>query len=301
MKVAAKDPDPPVREFFPPVRRSGLRVGLAVAIPLVVLVPLCVLVAVVLGMSAINYTVGDGALTVRSGDLIAGERSIRLADVTQVRVVNVHHGRRTSGTALPGYCTGKFSYPDLGGVWQATDCSVRTLLVTSTGGQAPVLISPPDPDGFGAAVLGGVATSITLPPPQTGGLRVIVLVVGGAGLVSGLMVSALLILGPARMRYRVGGGTLEVRTMFGRQSWPLAGARARAYTPEKLRRMIGTAAPGYYTGRFREAGQTARVYTTEVDRVVLFEGEDRVLLSPEDRVAFLRALEEEGATVTHHA
>jgi hypothetical protein len=99
----------------------------------------------------------------------------------------------------------------------------------------------------------------------------------------------------------VGDGAFEVRTLFGRKRWPTKGARAKDYSPSRLWRVAGTAVPGYYTGVYRESGETTRVYATDVQRVVLFEGEQRVLVSPEDRVGFLRALEEEGVDVQHHA
>ena len=60
-------------------------------------------------------------------------------------------------------------------------------------------------------------------------------------------------------------------------------------------------APGYRTGRYREAGQPTSIYATEMETVLLFEGEARVMLSPEDRVEMLRALEAEGATIERHA
>ncbi len=290
-----------MREFSPPVRPSALRVVLAVVFPLIVLGLLGGLFAVVFGLTPVRYTIDDGALVVHSGELLAGKRTLPLADIKEARVVTARGGRRIAGTALPGHCTGIFSYPDFGSVWQATHCGANAVLVTSAPGERPVLITPPDPALFVAALHAGTPTSITLPPPDTGPVRTVLLLFGGAGVVTVLMVSAVLLLGPSQMRYRVGDGVLEVRTLFGRQSWPIAGAHARAHTPEKLRRVAGTAAPGYYTGRFRESGQGTRVYATEVERVVLFEGADRVILSPEDRVAFLRALEEEGATVKHHA
>jgi hypothetical protein len=290
-----------MREFAPPIQPSLVRVVLAIVFPLIVLVPVGGLLALVFGMTQVAYTIGGGSLVVQSGDIFAGERTVRLADVTEARVVTLHGGRRTAGTALPGYCAGRFSYPDLGSVWQATNCGGHAVLVRASGADLPVLISPPDPGGFVEALHAGAPTSITLPPPDKGRLRTLALVFGLAGSVAVLMVSGVMLLGPSRMRYLVGNGTFEVRTLFGRQSWPTAGARARTYTPERLWRVAGTAAPGYYTGRFRESGQGTRVYATDVKRVVLFEGVDRVFVSPEDRVALLRALEEEGVTIERHA
>jgi hypothetical protein len=111
------------------------------------------------------------------------------------------------------------------------------------------------------------------------------------------MVAALMILGPSRMRYLVGDGAFEVRTLFGRQSWPTAGARARGHTPARLWRVAGSGMPGYYTGRFREGGEGVRVYATDLTRVILFEGPDRVMVSPEDRAGFLEALRAEGVEI----
>lgn len=290
-----------MREFRPPVRPSAFRVGLGLLLPIIVLLPMGALLALVLGMTEASYTIANGALVVRSGDLFAGERTVRLADMTEARVVLLHGGRRTAGTALPGFCAGRFSYPDLGAVWQVTDCSRRVLLVRGPEGTLPILITPPDPEGFANKLRSGAETVVTLPPPDKGPFRILLLVIAPAGIVTAILASALLLLGPSRMRYLVGDGAFEVRTIFGRKRWPTAGARAKAHTPERLWRVAGAGAPGYYTGIFRESGQTTRVYATDVERVVLFEGAQRVLVSPEDRVALLRALEEEGVEIERHA
>src|SRR5262245_44361145 len=61
--------DAPMREFRPPVRPSVVRVALAVLIPVVVIVPMVALLALTLGMTQASYTIADGALVVKSGDL----------------------------------------------------------------------------------------------------------------------------------------------------------------------------------------------------------------------------------------
>jgi len=286
-----------MREFSPPVRPSKLRVVLAVALPLLVLIPIGGLLAILLGQSPATYTIADGALTVRTGDFFTGTRTVRLAEVSDARVAPLSGGRRVAGTALPGFCGGRFRYPDLGTVWQATTCSRVGVVIRTTSGDVPVVISPPDPEVFIERLHAGTATQVTLPAPDKGPLWVLLTVVGLGSLIAGVLVGAVLLLGPGKMRYRVGDGALEVVTLFGRQSWPTRGARAREYTPQRLLRVAGTAAPGYYTGRFRESGQAARVYATELGRVVLFEGEARVLVSPEDRATFLQALADAGVTV----
>jgi hypothetical protein len=290
-----------MREFRPPVRPSLFRTAMAVILPIVVLLPMGALAAIAFGLSSPSYTIAGGTLVIHSGDLFSGDRTVRLASLTDARATALHGGRRTAGTALPGLCTGRFWYPDLGNVWQVTNCGRRGVILRAAGEERPIVLSPPDPEAFLAAVNAGADMVVTLPPPDPGPLRVMAMVLPPVLLVIVLMTSAVLLLGPGRMRYRVGGGTLEVRTLFGRKSWPIAGATAKGYTPARLWRVGGTAAPGYYTGLYREAGQTTRVYATEISRVLLFEGPARVMLSPEDRVAMLRALEEEGATVVHHA
>src|SRR6185295_16571829 len=105
-------------------------------------------------------------------------------------------------------------------------------------------LSPPDVEGFLERLHAGTPTSITLPPPNASPLRTLLLVVVPVSMVSSLMLAALLLLGPSRMRYLVGDGAFEVRTLFGRKRWPTAGARARGHTPSGLRRVAGSAAPG---------------------------------------------------------
>ena len=233
-----------MREFRPPVRPSKLRIALAIVLPLIALVPLGGVAAVLLGTSPASYSIGDGALVVRSGDLFSGSRTIRLTDVTEARVVSLVSGRRVAGTALPGFCAGRFAYPDLGTVWQVTTCGRVGVLVQSQGEERPTVISPADPQTFVNAVRAGTPTEVTLPPPQKGPVLAIALAVVPIVAISVLMVTALMLFGPKRMRYWVGNGRLEVQTLFGRSSWPTAGARARPYVPSRLLRVAGTAAPG---------------------------------------------------------
>jgi hypothetical protein len=259
------------------------------------------LLALVLGASPSSYTISNGTLIVRSGDWFAGTRMVRLADVTDVRIVSLHGGHRVAGTAMPGYCTGRFSYPDLGSVWQVTRCGPNGVLVEAASEPSPIVIAPDNPSDFVARIRAGTETAIVLPSPDLGPTRVILAVLAIAAFASSAALFALLFFGPSAMRYRVGDGVLEVYTLFGRKRWSIPGAHAKGHTPVKLRRLAGIAVPGYHTGLYRESGATTRVYATDLARVVLFDGPARVILSPKDRVEMLRALEAEGAHVLHHA
>jgi hypothetical protein len=288
-----------MREFRPPVRPSVVRIVLAMVIAAAALVPTGLLLRVVTGMSQVSYAIEAGALTVRSGDPTWGNRTVRLADVTDVRVTDLRGGRRTSGTALPGYCAGHFSYEGLGGVWQATNCAGRAIVVRSRDVGTPVLvITPPDLERFQAALAAGTDTIVTLPPPDKGPLTLIAWISAPVALIATLMIGSLLLFGPSRMRYLVGGGALEVRTIFGKKRIELAGVHARPHVPSRLWRIAGSAMPGYFTGLFREEGKNTRVYATDLTRTVLIvSGDARVIVSPESREAFLGALEEQGASV----
>jgi hypothetical protein len=286
-----------MREFRPPVRPSVFRVVLGLVIPFIIAVPVALLVVLAVPTEGPRYTITGGVLTVSSGERWSSPRSVRVADLTTVRAVDLGGGKRRAGTSLPGLCAGHFAYPDLGDVWQVTDCSRRAILLEATGAALPILVTPPDPSDFLARLKTGADTTIALPPADRTILRILALVLGPIALLSSAILPVLLLLGPRRMVYLVGGGMLEARTVFGKKRWPTEGARARAYTPSRPLRLMGTSAPGYHTGLFRESGQTTRIYATRLDQGVLFEGPARVLLSPDDPEAMLRALREEGVTI----
>lgn len=286
-----------MREFRPTVRSSTLRVLLAGLIAVVLLGTAGSLMAVILGASPVSYTVSGGALVVRSGDIFFGQRAVALADLAEARVVLLRGGRRAAGTALPGYCVGRFSYAELGAVWQATDCGGRAVLLRDRNVATPIVVTPPDPEGFLASLERREDLVITLPPPRKGPLFLIALIMVPMMIIVVVMVGAVMLFGPSRMRYLVGDGALEVKTIFGRNRWSTAGAQAKGYTPQRLWRVAGSGMPGYYTGLFREDGKSTRVYATELERVILFEGPARVILSPEDRGGFLQALRDEGVDI----
>jgi len=274
-----------------------MRSALAVVLGLVILAPVLLLTLIASGSGQIVYALDHGTLTVDSGSRMDGRRTVPLTLVHEPRVVVLHGARRTRGTGMPGYCTGRWSYADLGDVWQATDCSGRAVLVPTVDGDLPLVVTPPDPEAFVRALETSTDFSVLLPPADTTVLRILPAVAAVLALLTGGMVFATLWVGPSRMRYLVGEGRLEVITIFGRRSWPTSQLRARPHTPRVTLRLAGTAVRGYYTGIFRADGETTRLYATELRDGVLVEGPQRVYLSPEHRDAFLDALRSAGATV----
>jgi hypothetical protein len=283
-------------EFRPPERRRGARLAFALVLPLILVVPFAFLVNAAFGATRIRYVVEPGVLRIETGAWPEGDKTVPLASVRERRVVTLRGGSRTMGTALPGFCVGRFSYPDLGAVWQATDCGPRAVLLASSALDRPVLVSPPDLDAFERELASPTGAVIAL-PTSDGGLRVLLAAAALLVLASAGAVVVLAVRGPRAMRYVVGDGALEVRTAFSRKRFLLAGARAKPYAAKLTWKIAGTGLPGYVTGLFREAGQTTRVYATETERGVLIEGPARLFLSPADRGGFLRALRDEGAAV----
>jgi len=286
-----------MKEFRPPVRRSTLALVFAVVIGLVTFGGAVALGLIAMGSSQVTYEIAGGTLTIDSGSLLDGKRAVPLANVTDARAVELSGGRRTRGTGAPGICTGVWWYPALGSVWQATDCSARAIAITAANEERPIVIAPPDTDGFLAAIEARRDTFVALAPGDATLLRVI----PGAGaavlVVVNVMLVALFVAGPGRIVYLVGDGTLEVRTIFSRRSWPARELSARPHAPKVALRIAGTAFPGYYTGLFRSDGATTRFYATDLSAGVLIEGPARAYLSPEDRAGFLAALRAEGARV----
>lgn len=284
-------------EFRPPLRSAVARRILAALLLTLVVLPMLGLVYFLSGHLEITYRISDGRLRIESGDRMSGSRVTDLDRITEARRVTLQGGRRTMGTALGGYCAGNFAYDNLGAVWQATDCGRDAVVLRAASFDKPVVITPPDPAAFLQRLQEREETFVALPPPDKIHVVVLSAVVVPLGLITGIVVTLLLLVGPGRMVYRVGAGTLEVATMFSRKRFATAGMKARRYRPGRIFKVAGSAAPGYYTGRFREAGETLHVCATDLKEAVLVECDRRLLLSPEHPEAFLDALERAGASV----
>ncbi len=286
-----------MREFRPPQRPSAFRTAFAAFLGVSLLVLVGGMFLVASGSHQIAYTIASGTLTVESGSRMDGRRVVPLGLVHDRRVVTLRGARRTGGTSIGGYCTGRWSYDGIGSVWQATNCTGRGVLVTASDGDLPVLVTPPDPEAFVQAIDAREDLSVALPVGDTTLLRLLPGVVALFGLVSGGMAIATMLLGPGRMVYRIGEGKLEAATIFGHRSWPVHGLRARPHRAGAPRRIAGTAVGGYYTGLYRIDGKSTRIYATDLTSGVLVEGPDvRVFVSPEDPRGFLDALAAAGAT-----
>jgi hypothetical protein len=285
--------------FRPPVR--GRIAQLAIGLPLTLLL---------LGIAAfvmfliwvpqhLSYEVADSQLTVTTGARpFQGRHTLPLVAIARADQRTVTGGRKVSGTNLPDYCVGVFFYPELGRVWQATDCGSSVVLLELGHGRRPWLLSPADPGDLLAAVRTGTPYRGAPPPaPPPSGWDAALMVTPLLTLLAAVLTPALFIMAPRRLRYRIHSDGVDITTILRTVHIPTIGCTARRHTPKVGIRLWGAALPGYFTGRFRADGATTRIYATTVDDGVLIEGEDlRLFVSPADPEAFLEALQEAGAT-----
>lgn len=231
----------------------------------------------------------EGLLTLR--------RSFLRNEVVESRILEVGQGIRSSGTVAPGYCRGWFRYPELGKVWQVTDCG-RSLVYLRFHSGDRVLLAPADPERFLQALTLGDVGEFPLRRNPAATTRVTwVSALAGATLAALLAMLLVTFLGPKRLAYAFEPGVLLVRTFARVKRFPILGASAQVWEPGRLVRIAGTAMPGYYTGFFWLQGKGVWVYASRTDRGVLVEGGKRVFVTPADEAAFLEAFRQMGGSV----
>lgn len=288
----------PLLEFAPEPASARWRTTFAVIVTLVAAAASSTALLLVAVPSAIEYRVGGGSLTIaaRHGAFPTA-RTIRLTDILAIEEATLREGRRTGGTSLPGFCAGHFTYPDIGSVWQATNCGREVLLLRVAGAEKPILVSPGDPHAFRATLAAGGPA--TFAPAAVGTPRgwwaIRLLAAAPAALVA--LLPWMLLVAPRRLGYGVGPGVIEVRTLWRRRRFDLSAARARSHAPSRSLKLIGSAMPGYYAGLFSLDGARTKVYATSLRKGILIEGTTRLFVSPADPVAFTKALTWAGAII----
>ncbi len=284
--------------IFPPVPATGPARRWFFLLLAVLGLPLLWLLVTLLRTPEISYRIQSGTLTISSSlGSSQLEKTIVLARVSEVRPEWLRDGSLRFGTEKPGYCVGFFSYPTLGEVWQITDCSDSAVLIVAGGETAPVVVTPADRDAFLKAL--GTGTPATFTPPgkrsQSWWFTLILVLVVLVLLVLALV--TVFFAAPARLRYTVASGTLEVGTLLSRRRIPLAGLRAHKHHPLLGQRLSGLPLPGYNVGSWILDTMATTVLASARDEGVLLEGEGRVFVNPHDPDGFLAALGDHGATV----
>ncbi len=283
---------------FRPVPVAGLARIWFAALAAAVIVPAAWLLVALLRTPTITYEIAHGKLTITS--TLGSERNRTAIDLARIAAATpewLRGGRLRFGAEKPGYCVGFFAYPRVGEVWLVSDCSAEAVVLTSSSEATPVAITPADRDGFLRALREG-RPSVFSPPGRRGASWWVNLatVTGVTALVLAAL-AVVFFVAPARLRYTVGGGALEVGTLLGRRVVPLAGTRARLHRPLAGHRLAGLPLPGYRVGSWVLDTMATSVLASAADDGVLIEGEGRLFVNPQDREGFLAAVAAEGATV----
>ncbi len=287
---------PLIYEFRPPGRRPVARAVLGAVLSLLAGGAVLFAASLFWLPRTISYRIEGAVLTIEARySVITERREMTLDDVESVEAVRLRGGRRTHGAAMPGFCVGTFTYDGVGKVWQATNCSPAALVLRGRGLDRPLVVTPADRRAFREAVASGTELTTAPTPVAAGeGMAIIrwALILALAGLP---FLPALFFVAPARLRYLVRPGELEVAGLVRRRRWEVAGVTVRRLRPTAAFRLMGTAVPGYYIGLFRMAGATVRVAATQLEEGVLVEARRRVFVTPADVDGFLAALEHAGA------
>ncbi len=284
---------------FPARRPSVPSVAIGIAITALVAGVSAFVIFLLLGGESMHYELSADALVVdvQVGVLDDGWQAPRAGLSARSHVLV--GGVRTFGTAIPGHCSGRFAYEDLGSVSQATNCGREVVVVD--GWERPMVLTPADPEGFMEALASGETGEFS--PADAGdrslGWRAlqgftVLLMVGLTLLVGRLPVVA------RSLSYQLSGGRLSAPGLVRPVSMGLSGATARRRVGKGLRRgvrVLGAAMPGLHLGLYRSQGRWVHMATTDLEDIVEVAGERVMVLSPEDPEGFLRALAQAGVRV----
>ena len=241
---------------------------------------------------SLNYEVADGRLVVTSGLEIRPTRwEYPIDSIASARAIQLKAGKRIVGTSLPGYCAGHFRFPEVGDCTLASTCSPNAVVLSTAGGDRPLIVTPGQRDTFLAALAGDGRYHETVAFDNATGVWLALKAMTALGLAVTLLVPFVFFVAPSRLRYRVTSGNVEVDLTFSTKRFSVSRCIARLYDPETSSKVIGSSLPGYHSGRFSLDGMATRVYATRLSDGVLVESPDlRLFLNPEDPHAFLEAL-----------
>ena len=278
--------------FRPPQHYRNLRLALGALLSILAIGGAAFGAAVIWLPRSLGYEVADGQVVITSGlDIRPTRLECPLNSITSATVVRLRPGKRVNGTSLPGYCTGHYSFPDLGDCTLASTCSPDAVVLHVSGGDRPIVITPGQRETFLAALTGHGHYSERVLFDDDSSVWLGLKAMTALGVAVTLIVPLLFFLSPSRLRYRVTPGHVEIDLTFSTKRFSVSNCIARIYNPETSSKVMGSSLPGYHSGRFSLDGMATRVYATQLAEGVLIESPDlRLFLNPEDPHAFLEAL-----------
>ncbi len=278
--------------FRPPEYRKNLRLVLGGLLSVLAIGGAAFGAAVIWLPRSLNYEVTQGHVVITSGlDIRPSRWEYPLGSITSATAVRLKPGKRVNGTSLPGYCTGHYRFPDLGDCTLATTCSPDAVVLHISGGGRPIVITPGQRETFLAALTGDGQYSERVLFDDDSGVWLGLKAMTALGAAVTLFVPLIFFVSPARLRYRVTPGHVEIDLTFSTKRFSVSNCLARLYDPETSSKVMGSSLPGYHSGRFSLDGMATRVYATRLTEGILIESPDlRLFLNPEDPHAFLEAL-----------
>lgn len=247
----------------------------------------------------LRYEVTTENLIVTTGRNLAHDvTTIPLGRIFEVSPSIVRNGQLHFGKEKPEFCVGYFQIPTLGEVYLATNCGEKGVLIRGGGLTTALVISPAEPDKLMFAIRNHQPGVFAPPPRQFASyagwlaLYLLIFILGTGALLTAF------IMGPAKLRYRVRPGELEIGSLGKPFRVPLSGAKVRRHRPLLGGRMSGLVLPAYIVGSFKYDNAPTSVFASVREEGVLVEGDGRVFVTPADADGFLGALEAAGATVT---
>jgi len=223
--------------------------------------------------------------------------------IIEARPVQLQRGKRRVGTAMPGYCAGRFSFPTLGSVDLASDCRRNAVALHLKDSSRPLVLTPGDRNTFLSALAGeGRYAEVFHPGADASPGWKVLKTVFALILLPAFAIPIIFFVSPAKLRYEVQQGSVEIHTLIGVRRFSIDNCFAQLYCPQSSMKTIGSSLPGYHAGKFRVDGISTRVYATDLTQGVLIEGPDlRLFLNPEEPRAFLEALRSFGNIEVHQS
>lgn len=290
--------------FRPPQFKRGTRIFLGSLLSLLAVGGAAFGAAAILLPRTLSYAVHDQKLIVTKGLTIRpSERVIPLKKIIEVRAVQLQRGKRKAGTAMPGYCAGRFSFPTLGSVDLASDCRRNAVTLQLKDSPRPLVLTPGTRNVFLSALAGeGRYEEIFHPGADTSLSWKVLKTIFALIILPALVIPVIFFVSPGRLRYQVHQESIEIHTLLGVRRFSIGNCFAQPYSPKSSMKTLGSSLPGYHAGKFRVDGMSTRVYATDLTEGVLIEGPDlRLFLNPEDPEAFLQALRSLGNIEVHQS
>lgn len=288
--------------FRPAQSRRAARIFLGSLLSLVAVGGAAFGAAAILLPRTLSYAIHDQKLIVTKGLTIRpSEKVIPLKMIIKARPVQLQRGKRRVGTAMPGYCAGRFSFPTLGSVDLVSNCSRNAVKLELKDAPRPLVLTPGNRQAFLSALGNeGRYEELFHPGTDSGPGWKILRVLFGLILLPTFAIPLIFFVSPSQLRYEVHKEAIEIHLLSGVRRFSIGNCLAYPYSPKSSMKTMGSSFPGYHAGRFRVDGMPTRVYATDLKKGVLIEGPDlRLFLNPEDPRAFLQTLRESSNIEIH--